>query len=84
MLLTQQLIDEILVPHLGNSYLRPLDDAALLPAPAGQLAFTTDTYVVSPLFFPGGDIGRLAVCGTVNDLAVKGAEPLWLSLRAWS
>ncbi len=79
-LLTQQLIDEILVPHLGNSYLRPLDDAALLPAPAGQLAFTTDTYVVSPLFFPGGDIGRLAVCGTVNDLAVKGAEPLWLSL----
>jgi hydrogenase expression/formation protein HypE len=47
---------------------------------AGDLAFTTDSYVVSPLFFPGGDIGELAVCGTVNDLAVKGAEPLWMSL----
>lgn len=79
-LLTQELIEKILLPHLDNLYLRPLDDAALLPVPAGRLAFTTDTYVVSPLFFPGGDIGRLAVCGTVNDLAVKGAEPLWLSL----
>lgn len=79
-LLTQELIETILLPNLDNRYLRPLDDAALLPIQAGQLAFTTDTYVVSPLFFPGGDIGRLAVCGTVNDLAVKGAEPLWLSL----
>lgn len=79
-LLTQELIETVFLPHLDNTYLRPLDDAALLEAPAGHLAFTTDTYVVSPLFFPGGDIGRLAVCGTVNDLSVKGAEPLWLSL----
>jgi hydrogenase expression/formation protein HypE len=79
-LLTQELIETILLPHLDNRYLHPLDDAAVLPGGSGQLAFTTDTYVVSPLFFPGGDIGRLAVCGTVNDLAVKGAEPLWLSL----
>jgi hydrogenase expression/formation protein HypE len=50
------------------------------PLGSGDLAFTTDSYVVSPLFFPGGDIGKLAVCGTVNDLAVKGAEPLWMSL----
>jgi hydrogenase expression/formation protein HypE len=79
-LLTQELIEKVLLPHLDNRYLHPLDDAALLPAPDGALAFTTDTYVVSPLFFPGGDIGKLAICGTVNDLAVKGAEPLWLSM----
>ena len=57
-----------------------LDDAARLPAVDGPLAFSTDAFVVSPLWFPGGDIGRLAVFGTVNDLAVNGAEPLWLSL----
>jgi hydrogenase expression/formation protein HypE len=79
-LLTQELIETIFLPHLDNAYLRPLDDAAILEVSEGCLAFTTDTYVVSPLFFPGGDIGRLAVCGTVNDLAVKGAEPLGLSL----
>ena len=55
-------------------------DAARLPRPDGALAFTTDSYVVTPLFFPGGDIGELAVYGTVNDLAVMGAVPLWLSL----
>jgi len=55
-------------------------DAARLPRPGGPLAFTTDSYVVTPLFFPGGDIGELAVYGTVNDLAVMGAVPLWLSL----
>ncbi len=79
-LLTQELIENILLPRLDNPHLRPLDDAALLPSSPGELAFTTDSYVVSPLFFPGGDIGKLAICGTVNDLAVKGAQPLWLSL----
>jgi hydrogenase expression/formation protein HypE len=79
-LLTQHLIESIIVPNLDNHYLRTLDDAALLESPGAQLAFTTDSYVISPLFFPGGDIGKLAVCGTINDLAVKGAEPLWLSL----
>ena len=79
-LLTRQLIEQVFLPHLGNQSLHALDDAALLDVQAGRLAFTTDSYVVSPLFFPGGDIGKLAVCGTINDLAVKGAKPLWMSL----
>ena len=78
--LTKELIAEVFLPFLGNPALEPLDDAALLDLEAGGWAFTTDSYVVSPLFFPGGDIGKLAVCGTVNDLAVKGARPLWMSL----
>ncbi|MFM8218773.1 MAG: AIR synthase related protein, partial [Planctomycetaceae bacterium] len=55
-------------------------DAAVLEPPGGRLAFTADSFVVTPLFFPGGDIGRLAVFGTVNDLVVAGASPLWMSL----
>lgn len=77
--LSQRLIDQLLVPAFG-----PADgvllDAALLPAEAGPLAFTTDSYVVRPLFFPGGDIGSLAVFGTVNDLAMVGASAIALSL----
>jgi len=65
------------VPAFGDPELRQLGDAACLP---GGIAFTTDSYVVDPLFFPGGDIGRLAVNGTVNDLVVSGAEPRFLSL----
>lgn len=66
---------------LGNTALAQGDDSAVLPIPAGpgRLALTTDAHIVAPLFFPGGDIGRLAVCGTVNDLAVMGARPLWLT-----
>jgi hydrogenase expression/formation protein HypE len=79
-LLTRELIESVILPMLDNPLLRPLDDAAILSVESGRLAFTTDSYVVSPLFFPGGDIGKLAVCGTVNDLAVKGAKPLWMSL----
>jgi hydrogenase expression/formation protein HypE len=79
-LLTSRLIEEVVLPILDDPVLRELDDAAVVEVDAGRLAFTTDGYVVSPLFFPGGDIGKLAVCGTVNDLAVKGAEPLWMSL----
>jgi hydrogenase expression/formation protein HypE len=59
--------------------LNKLDDSAIFEA-SGRLAFTTDSYVVNPIFFPGGDIGRLAVCGTVNDLSMSGAKPLYLSL----
>jgi hydrogenase expression/formation protein HypE len=79
-LLTGRLIQDLILPILDDPALRVLDDAALVTAEAGRLALTTDGYVVSPLFFPGGDIGKLAVCGTVNDLAVKGAEPLWMCL----
>ncbi|MCK7535793.1 MAG: AIR synthase related protein [Marinilabiliales bacterium] len=57
----------------------PMTDSALLSVPPGMIAFTTDSYVIDPLFFPGGNIGKLAVCGTVNDLAVSGAEPKYLS-----
>ena len=78
--LARRLIREILLAELDNEFLHPLADAALLPELAGRCVMSTDSYVVTPLFFPGGDIGRLAVYGTVNDLAVCGARPLYLSL----
>jgi hydrogenase expression/formation protein HypE len=78
--LTAQLIERTLLPAFRNPVLDQLDDQAVLPVPGGRLAFTTDSYVITPIFFPGGDIGELAVNGTVNDLAVGGARPLWLSL----
>lgn len=78
--LTRRLIREVLLEAFDNEFLRPLSDGAVLPHFNGQLVMSTDSYVVSPLFFPGGDIGKLAVHGTVNDLLVSGAEPLYLSL----
>lgn len=78
--LSRRLVRDIFRAALDNEFLHPLADAAVLPASAGRWALSTDSYVVSPLFFPGGDIGKLAVYGTVNDLAVCGAEPLYLSL----
>ncbi|NQU11841.1 hydrogenase expression/formation protein HypE, partial [bacterium] len=78
--LTRALIDDLLVPRLSNPLLAPLDDSAVLSLDGQRLAFTTDSYVITPRFFPGGDIGRLAVFGTANDLAMQGAKPLWLSL----
>jgi hydrogenase expression/formation protein HypE len=79
----RELITEVIAPAFANPWLAPLEDQARFDPseiPAGaSLAFTTDTYVVSPLVFPGGDIGRLSICGTVNDLAVGGARPRWLS-----
>lgn len=77
--LTQRLIDEVFGPAFANAALDERHDGARLPAVDGELAFTTDSFVVSPLFFPGGSIGELAVYGTVNDLAMCGAEPLYLS-----
>ena len=67
-------------PDFDDDALKRLDDAASLPFPGSRIAMSTDTYVVHPLFFPGGDIGRLAVCGTVNDVATSGATPLYLSV----
>jgi hydrogenase expression/formation protein HypE len=72
-------MQRIFMPHLHNTFLDLLDDQAKLDLPPGRIAFTTDTYVVSPVFFPGGNIGELAINGTVNDLAVGGAKPLYLS-----
>ncbi len=77
--LMQQLIQQMFLPSFDNPALQMLADGAVLERPRGKLAFTTDSYVVHPLFFPGGDIGSLAVNGTVNDLAMCGARPLYLS-----
>jgi hydrogenase expression/formation protein HypE len=76
---TQTLVEALFVEAFRNPVLEALDDGAVLGVGGARVAFTTDTYVVSPLFFPGGDIGDLAVNGTVNDLAVSGARPLYLS-----
>ncbi|MBI5235002.1 MAG: hydrogenase expression/formation protein HypE [Deltaproteobacteria bacterium] len=84
--LTRSLIEDVFLKAFDNPLLRPLNDQAVLhiepDAKTGarqRLAFTTDSYVISPIFFPGADIGKLAVCGTINDLAVGGAEALYLS-----
>ena len=78
--LSHDLVSEILLPRFFNPFLEPLDDSARITGQEGPLAFTTDSYVINPLFFPGGDIGKLAVCGTVNDLSMIGAVPSYLSL----
>jgi hydrogenase expression/formation protein HypE len=77
--LTAELIDKIFRPAFTNPILDKLDDQAVIQVNGTRLAFTTDSFVVTPIFFPGGDIGRLAVNGTVNDLAMSGARPLYLA-----
>jgi hydrogenase expression/formation protein HypE len=77
--LAHDLIEKSFVRILDNPLLAPLDDSAVFEI-NGKVAFTTDSFVVDPIFFPGGDIGRLSVCGTVNDLSMSGAKPLYLSL----
>lgn len=77
--LAHDLVEKSFIKALANPLLAKLNDSAVFDL-SGRLAFTTDSYVVSPIFFPGGDIGKLAVCGTVNDLAMSGARPLYLSL----
>jgi hydrogenase expression/formation protein HypE len=78
--LTKELIDKMFAPIFDNAWLAQDHDGAVFTTEATRLAFTTDSYVVKPLIFPGGDIGTLAVCGTVNDLAMCGARPSHLSL----
>ena len=77
--LSAALMREIFLPAFGNPVLNELNDQAAVKLGPGRVAFSTDSYVVKPLFFPGGSIGELAVYGTVNDLAVGGAEPQYLS-----
>lgn len=77
--MSHKLIKDIFVKHFNNEVLSAQTDSALLEFTGEMLSFTTDSYVVDPIFFPGGNIGKLAVCGTVNDLAVSGATPLYLS-----
>jgi hydrogenase expression/formation protein HypE len=78
--MTHRLISQLLLPLLQNDYLLEMHDGAVIPIGNTKLAFTTDSFVVNPIFFPGGNIGHLAVHGTVNDLAMCGARPLFLSL----
>lgn len=78
--LSHDLISNTILPVLSNPSLNRLNDSAIITIGTEKIAFTTDSYVVDPIFFPGGDIGRLAVCGTVNDLSMVGAIPLFLSL----
>lgn len=77
--LTDELIRNCFARRFDNAVLSQMEDAAALSPQTGRIAFTTDSFVVTPLQFPGGDIGRLAVCGTVNDLLMRGASPRWLS-----
>jgi hydrogenase expression/formation protein HypE len=77
--LSAELVEHLFVPAFGNAPLAELGDAAVVDLPDGRLALTTDSFVVRPLFFPGGDIGSLAVHGTVNDLAMRGARPMYLT-----
>ncbi len=78
-MMTSNLIRNLILRYFKNPYLEMLSDASVLTVDCSTMAFTTDSYVVDPIFFPGGDIGKLAVCGTVNDLAMSGAKPLYLS-----
>lgn len=78
--LTRKFVRERILSRFGNDHLQLLGDSALLESKNGRIAFTTDSYTVTPLFFPGGDIGNLCIYGTVNDLAVSGATPCWISL----
>lgn len=77
--LSQQMIQKMIVPQFKNDFLEQLHDGAMFTLDGVRVAFSTDSYVVNPIFFPGGDIGELAVNGTVNDLSMCGARPLYLS-----
>ena len=74
-----QLIEEVFHKHLDNDLLRQANDQAAFDISAGRMVMSTDAHVISPLFFPGGDIGSLSVHGTINDVAMSGARPLYLS-----
>ena len=76
---TNNLISDLFFKYFNNSILNEMNDAAQLTLEGNRIAFTTDSFVVNPIFFKGGNIGKLAVCGTVNDIAVSGAKPLFLS-----
>nr|MEE4266899.1 hydrogenase expression/formation protein HypE [Candidatus Krumholzibacteria bacterium] len=78
--LSSDLIEKMILPRFASDELNKMEDQAVLDLPPGRLAFSTDTFVVSPLFFPGGDIGDLAINGTVNDVAMSGADPVALSV----
>ncbi len=75
---TSKLIHDVFSKHFRNEILEKLEDSAVVPG-SGRIAVTTDSFVVTPIIFPGGDIGRLSVCGTVNDLLMSGSKPMYLT-----
>ena len=76
---SHKLVQEVFLDYFSSPYLKSLPDSAIVEIQRAHLAYTTDSYVVKPIFFPGGDIGKLAICGTVNDIAVSGARPLYIT-----
>lgn len=79
-LMSQRLIEDLFKDHWQNQYLNQMLDGAVIEMPAGRIAMSTDSFVITPIFFPGGDIGKLSICGTVNDLLACGARPLYLTV----
>ena len=78
--LARKLVEETICSYLGNAKQFGLNDSAIVDIPSSKIAYTTDSYIIDPIFFPGGDIGKLAVAGTVNDLLMVGAKPLYISV----
>jgi len=78
--ISHELISDFFLPKFDNDILKKLDDSAVFKIKGNRLAFTTDSYVINPIFFPGGDIGKLAISGTVNDISMSGAVPLYISV----
>ena len=76
---TGELINNLIFKYLKNDILEKLEDSAIIDFPGKKIAFTSDSFVVDPIFFPGGDIGKLSICGTINDLVTSGCKPLVLS-----
>lgn len=76
---SKEFVEKYISPYFHNEYLAPLHDGAMLPATCGRIAMTTDSYVVKPLVFPGGNIGKMSICGTINDLVMTGAVPKYMS-----
>ena len=77
---TLELIRDIIMPEISNPYAMKMDDGAVMPFNSDSIVFTADSFVVSPCFFPGGDIGKIAVAGTVNDIIAQGGRPQYLSM----
>ena len=77
--MTHELIKNVFLKHFDNEVLNNTEDSAVVDVSSKQIAFTTDSFVVKPIFFPGGDIGKIAICGTVNDVAVSGAKVKYIS-----
>lgn len=77
---TNKLIDDLFYRYFNNEFLNQKNDSSVLPTISGKIAMSTDSFVINPIFFNGGDIGKLSVCGTINDICMSGAKPLYISV----